>query len=204
MNTGENKENIDPKETPEYQEVPCHYKKRMLATSDVTPANKIMLEQTAHAPIRELPPLKKMKLNFKPRRLDFSSAGENAEADTSESAQVLTKYRTGPVTPKKVCETYVHQDTPRYRQTVQEIKAGIKKRSQTLQEEKERLEQKITEKLKAIRISTERRKEELKEGEIDPATETTRSVESQEIENQNKDKENKEKKNTEPRKAWSQ
>ena len=184
MDTGENKENTDPKETPEYQEVHCHYKKRMLETSNVTPANKVMLDQYANAPTRELPPLKKMKL--KPRKLDFSSAGENAEAEPSESAQVLTKDRTGPVTPEKVCETYVYQDTPpRYRQTMQEIKEGIKKRSQTLQEEKEKLELKITEKLQAIRISTEKRKEALEDGEID------------EKEDRNKDKENKENKNTE-------
>ena len=185
MDTGENKENADPKETPEYQEVHCHYKKRMLETSNVTPANKVMLDQSANAPTRELPPLKKMKLNFKPRKLNFSSAGENAEAEPSESAQVLTKDRTGPVTPEKVCETYVHQDTPRYRQTVQEIKDGIKKRSQTLQEEEDKLKLKITEKLQAIRISTEKRKEALEEGEID------------EKEDRNKDKENKENKNTE-------
>ena len=80
---GENEENIDPRKTPEYQRVHCHYKKRMLETSDVTPVNKVMLDQTANAPTRELPPLKKMKLNFKPRKLNFSSAGENAEAEPS-------------------------------------------------------------------------------------------------------------------------
>ena len=73
-----------------------------------------------NAPLREIQPVKKIKLNFQPRKLDFSSAGENAEADFKKPAQVLT-YRIRPVTPESVTEPYVHKRTPRYKKSEKDV-----------------------------------------------------------------------------------
>ena len=122
------------------------------------------------APLRDIQPVKKIKLNFQPRQLDFSSAGENAEADFKKPAQVLTR-RMRPVTPENATEPYVHKRTPRYTKNEQDVIRGIKLRSQALREENTKLEQKITEKLRAIRIATEKKEADLEEGEIDSCTE---------------------------------
>ena len=76
-----------------------------------------------------------------------------------------------PVTPENATEPYVHKRTPRYTKNEQDVIRGIKLRSQALREENTKLEQKITEKLRAIRIATEKKEADLEEGEIDSCTE---------------------------------
>ena len=171
MNKAANKENITPEKVMDNQERK-NTQNREVSENDVTPMNKRPWEQDMNAPLREIQPVKRIKLNFKPRQLDFSSAGENAETDFKKPAQVLA-HRMSPVTPENVTEPYVHKRTPRYTKNEQEVMREIKLRSQALREENTKLEQKITEKLRAIRIETEKKNTDLEEGEIDSSTENT-------------------------------
>ncbi len=170
MNKAANKENITPEKVINQEKK--NTQNREVSENDVTPMNKRPWEQDMNAPLREIQPVKRIKLNFKPRQLDFSSAGENAETDFKKPAQVLA-HRMSPVTPENVTEPYVHKRTPRYTKNEQEVMREIKLRSQALREENTRLEQKITEKLRAIRIETEKKNTDLEEGGIDSCTENT-------------------------------
>lgn len=82
----------------------------------------------------------------------------------------------------------MHERTPRYKKSEQDVVREIKLRSQALREENTKLEQKITEKLKAIRLATEKRETDLKEGEIDPCTENITETRFQHINETKTDK----------------
>ena len=155
--------------------------------NDITPVNKRPWEQYMNAPLREIEPVKKIRLNFQPRKLDFSSAGENAEADFKKPAQVLT-CRMRPVTPESVTEPYVHKRTPRYKKSEQDVVREIKLRSQALKEENTKLEQKITERLRAIRIATDKKEYDLDEGKIDSRNENITETRVQHINETDKKK----------------
>ena len=186
MNNAANKENITHEKILDNQEEKNTQNRKVLE-NDVTPVNKRPWEQYMNAPLRDIQPVKKIKLNFQPRKLDFSSAGENAEADFKKPTQVLTG-SIGTVTPKGETKPYVHERTPRYKKSEQDVVREIKLRSQALREENTKLEQKITEKLKAIRLATEKRETDLKEGEIDPCTENITETRFQHINETKTDK----------------
>ena len=186
MNNAANKENITPEKILDHQEEKNTQNRKVL-DNDITPVNKRPWEQYMNAPLREIQPVKKIKLNFQPRKLDFSSAGENAEADFKKPAQVLT-YRIRPVTPESVTEPYVHKRTPRYKKSEQDVVREIKLRSQALKEENTKLEQKITERLRAIRIATDKKEYDLEEGEIDSRNENITETRVQHINETDKKK----------------
>ena len=186
MNNAANKENMTPEKILDHQEEKNTQNRKVL-DNDITPVNKRPWEQYMNAPLREIEPVKKIRLNFQPRKLDFSSAGENAEADFKKPAQVLT-CRMRPVTPESVTEPYVHKRTPRYKKSEQDVVREIKLRSQALKEENTKLEQKITEKLKAIRIATDKKETDLEEGEIDSRNENITETRVQHINETDKKK----------------